>query len=205
MRQEFCYLCRTILNNMETTNQELVNIYAEATPNPETMKFVANRMILPNDSADFQTRESALRSPLATALFEKPYVNAVFIMNNFVTVTKLSTSDWSDIMQELRSFMKDYLEAGKEILNPREEKLTNEEESEVVQKIKDLLDMHVKPAVEMDGGAISFKSFEEGVVKVVLKGACSGCPSSTITLKSGIENLLKRMVPEVEAVEAEAE
>ncbi len=205
MRQEFCYLCRTILNNMETTNQELVNIYAEATPNPETMKFVANRMILPNDSADFQTRESALRSPLATALFEKPYVNAVFIMNNFVTVTKLSTSDWSDIMQELRAFMKDYLEAGKEILNPREEKLTNEEESEVVQKIKDLLDMHVKPAVEMDGGAISFKSFEEGVVKVVLKGACSGCPSSTITLKSGIENLLKRMVPEVEAVEAEAE
>lgn len=205
MRQEFCYLCRTILNNMETTNQELVNIYAEATPNPETMKFVANRMILPNDSADFQTRESALRSPLATALFEKPYVNAVFIMNNFVTVTKLSTSDWSDIMQELRAFMKDYLEAGKEILNPREEKLSNEEESEVVQKIKDLLDMHVKPAVEMDGGAISFKSFEEGVVKVVLKGACSGCPSSTITLKSGIENLLKRMVPEVEAVEAEAE
>lgn len=205
MRQEFCYLCRTILNNMETTNQELVNIYAEATPNPETMKFVANRMILPNDSADFQTRESALRSPLATALFEKPYVNAVFIMNNFVTVTKLSTFDWSDIMQELRAFMKDYLEAGKVILNPREEKLSDEEESEVVQKIKDLLDMHVKPAVEMDGGAISFKSFDEGVVKVVLKGACSGCPSSTITLKSGIENLLKRMVPEVEAVEAEAE
>lgn len=190
---------------MDTTNQELVNIYAEATPNPETMKFVANRMILPNDSADYQTRESALRSPLATALFEKPYVNAVFIMNNFVTVSKLSTFDWSDIMQELRAFVKEYLESGKDIINPREVKLSDAEESEVVQKIKDLLDMHVKPAVEMDGGAISFKSFEEGVVKVVLKGSCSGCPSSTITLKAGIENLLKRMVPEVESVEAEAE
>jgi Fe-S cluster biogenesis protein NfuA len=190
---------------METTKNELVNIYAEATPNPETMKFVANRMILPNESADFQTRESALRSPLAQALFEKPYVNAVFIMNNFVTVTKLSTYDWSDLTQELRLFVKDYLEANRPILNPREEKLSDEEESEVVQKIKELLDAHVKPAVEMDGGAISFKSFEEGVVKVVLKGSCSGCPSSTITLKSGIENLLKRMIPEVESVEAEAE
>lgn len=190
---------------MEPTKQELVNIYAEATPNPETMKFVANRMILPNDSADFQSREAALRSPLASALFEKPYVNAVFIMNNFVTITKLSTFDWSDIMQELRDFVKNYLESGAPIVNPREEKLSLEEVSEVEQKIKDLLDMHVKPAVEMDGGAISFKSFDEGVVKVVLKGACSGCPSSTITLKAGIENLLKRMVPEVEAVEAEAE
>lgn len=190
---------------MDTTKQELINIYAEATPNPETMKFVANRMILPNDSADFQTRESALKSPLATALFEKPYVNAVFIMNNFVTVTKLSTYEWPDIMQELRSFIKEYLESGKEIINVSEVKLSEEEESEIVTKIKDLLDTHVKPAVEMDGGAISFKSFDEGVVKVVLKGACSGCPSSTITLKAGIENLLKRMVPEVAAVEAEAE
>ncbi|MDX5321058.1 MAG: NifU family protein, partial [Bacteroidota bacterium] len=153
----------------------------------------------------FQSREAALRSPLATALFEKPYVNAVFIMNNFVTVTKLSTFDWSEVMQELRAFVKEYLEEGKPIINPKEEKLTAEEESEVVMKIKDLLDAHVKPAVEMDGGAISFKSFDEGVVKVVLKGSCSGCPSSTITLKAGIENLLKRMVPEVESVEAEAE
>jgi Fe-S cluster biogenesis protein NfuA len=187
------------------TRKELVNIYAEATPNPETMKFVANRMILPNESADFQSREAALRSPLAGALFQKPYVNAVFIMNNFVTVTKLSTVEWPDIMHELRDFVKEYLESGAPVLHPKEDKLTEEEENEVVRKIKDLLDTHVKPAVEMDGGAISFKSFEEGVVKVVLKGSCSGCPSSTITLKSGIENLLKRMVPEVDTVEAEAE
>ncbi|TNE78691.1 MAG: NifU family protein [Bacteroidetes bacterium] len=185
--------------------KELINIYAEATPNPETMKFVANRMILPNDSADFQSREAALRSPLATALFEKPYVNAVFIMNNFVTVSKVSTFEWATIMHELRDFVKEWLEEGKEIMSAREEKLSEEEENEVVMKIKDLLDAHVKPAVEMDGGAISFKSFDEGVVKVVLKGSCSGCPSSTITLKAGIENLLKRMIPEVESVEAEAE
>jgi len=190
---------------MQTQKNELVNIYAEATPNPETMKFVANRMILPNDSADFQNREAATRSPLAQTLFEKPYTNAVFIMNNFVTVSKVSTYEWDAIIPELREFFKDYLEADKPILNPVEEKLTDEEESEAVSKIKELLDAHVKPAVEMDGGAITFKSFEEGVVKVVLKGACSGCPSSTITLKAGIENLLKRMVPEVEAVEAEAE
>lgn len=190
---------------METTKKELVNIYAEATPNPETMKFVANRMILNNDSADFQTREAALKSPLATELFQLPYVNAVFIMNNFITISKLSTYEWPDIMHDLREFVKNYLEAGKEILAKREAGLNEEEENEIVKKIKDLLDTHVKPAVEMDGGMISFKSFDEGVVKVVLKGSCSGCPSSTITLKAGIENLLKRMVPEVEAVEAEAE
>jgi Fe-S cluster biogenesis protein NfuA len=187
------------------SNKQLINIYTEVTPNPETMKFVSNRMILPNDSADFQNREAAIKSPLATELFLFPYVNAVFIMNNFVTVTKVSNIDWPEIMHELRDFIKDYLEAGKEILKPREIELSEEEENEVVAKIKDLLDEHVKPAVEMDGGAISFKSFDAGVVKVVLKGSCSGCPSSTITLKAGIENLLKRMIPEVESVEAEAE
>ena len=184
--------------------QELINIYTEATPNPETMKFVANRMILPDDSADFQTRQAALKSPLAAKLFEFPFVNAVFIMNNFVTVTKLSTYEWFDISPKLKEFVKEYLESGAEILLPTEEKVTNENDSETVVKIKNMLDTYVKPAVEMDGGAITFQSFEEGIVKVELRGSCSGCPSSTITLKAGIENLLKRMVPEVEAVEAVA-
>lgn len=187
---------------MET--KELINIYTEATPNPETMKFVANRMILPDDSADFQTRQSALRSPLATKLFEFPFVNAVFIMNNFVTVTKLSTYEWYDIATQLKEFVKEYLESGATIINPVEKKEASGDDSEAVIKIKNMLDTYVKPAVEMDGGAITFKSFEEGVVKVELRGSCSGCPSSTITLKAGIENMLKRMVPEVEAVEAEA-
>lgn len=187
---------------MET--KELINIYTEATPNPETMKFVANRMILPDDSADFQTRQSALRSPLATKLFEFPFVNAVFIMNNFVTVTKLSTYEWFDIAPQLKEFVKEYLESGETIINPVEKKEVSSDDSEAVIKIKNMLDTYVKPAVEMDGGAIAFKSFEEGIVKVELRGSCSGCPSSTITLKAGIENMLKRMVPEVEAVEAEA-
>lgn len=187
---------------MET--KELINIYTEATPNPETMKFVANRMILPDDSADFQTRQSALRSPLATKLFEFPFVNAVFIMNNFVTVTKLSTYEWYDIAPQLKEFVKEYLESGETIINPVEKKEVSGDDSEAVIKIKNMLDTYVKPAVEMDGGAIAFKSFEEGIVKVELRGSCSGCPSSTITLKAGIENMLKRMVPEVEAVEAEA-
>lgn len=188
---------------MET--KELVLIYTEATPNPETMKFVANRMILHNESADFQTREQALRSPLATKLFEYPFVNAVFIMNNFVTVSKLSTYEWNEIAPQLKDFVKSYLESGEPILAKKEEAvLSDEEETEAVKKIKELLDNHVKPAVEMDGGLIAFKSFENGIVKVILQGSCSGCPSSTITLKAGIENLLKRMVPEVESVEAEA-
>ena len=184
--------------------QELINIYSEATPNPETMKFVANRMILPDASADFQTREAALKSPMATKLFELPFVNAVFIMNNFVTITKLSTYEWFDISPKLKEFVKEYLESGAEILHPVEEVENNSEDSDTVVKIKNMLDTYVKPAVEMDGGAITFQSFEEGVVKVELRGSCSGCPSSTITLKSGIENMLKRMVPEVEAVEAVA-
>lgn len=186
----------------DNSKKELVMIYSEATPNPETMKFVANRMILPGESANFNTREAALKSPLATKLFEFPFVNAVFIMNNFVTVTKLSTYEWFDLVPSLKDFFKDYLESGAEIIKKEEVSLNEDEENEVIKKIKNLLDTHVKPAVEMDGGAISFQSFDEGVVKVVLKGACSGCPSSTITLKAGIENLLKRMVPEVEAVEA---
>lgn len=184
--------------------QELINIYSEATPNPETMKFVANRMILADDSADFQTREAALKSPMATKLFELPFVNAVFIMNNFVTITKLSTYEWFDISPKLKDFVKEYLESGEEILHPVEEVENNSEDSDTVVKIKNMLDTYVKPAVEMDGGAITFQSFDEGIVKVELRGSCSGCPSSTITLKSGIENMLKRMVPEVEAVEAVA-
>lgn len=189
----------------EMTLDNMVMIYSEATPNPETMKFVANKMLLPDDSIYFQTRQAALKSPLATALFEFPFVNSVFIMNNFVTIGKLSTYEWPDITATLRDFIKEYLQNGGTILNV-EEKTTegDADEDAVVSRIKELLDLHVKPAVEMDGGAIHFKSFEEGVVTVTLKGSCSGCPSSTITLKAGIENMLKRMVPEVQAVEAEA-
>ena len=187
-----------------TINNELITIYAEATPNPESMKFVVNKMILPNDSVDFRVKERATNSPLGLALFEKPFVNGVFIMNNFVSITKTHDAVWTECIPELKEFIKNWVEEGKEVVSKNKD-LTEQEESEIVSKIKKLLDDHVKPAVEMDGGAISFKSFEEGVVTVVMKGSCSGCPSSTFTLKAGIENLLKRMVPEVVAVEAEPE
>ena len=186
------------------TLDEIITVYAEATPNPESMKFVSNKMIFANDSIDFRSKDKVEGSPFATALFEFPYVKGVFIMNNFVSVTKSVDYEWHDVIPTLKKFVQDYLQEGKEIVTPKKVELSEEDESEVVRKIKKLLDDHVKPAVEMDGGAITFKSFEDGVVNVVMKGSCSGCPSSTMTLKAGIENLLKRMVPEVEAVEAEA-
>lgn len=184
-------------------NTDQVNVYAEATPNPGSMKFVMSRMIFPNESMDYRNPSEARNSPLAQELFGFPYVKGIFIMNNFITITKTDEGEWPSIIPELRAFLKQYIEEGKVVVEKRAE-LTEEEESEVITKIKKLLADHVKPAVEMDGGAIDFKKFEQGVVTVVMKGSCSGCPSSTLTLKAGIENLLKRMVPEVEAVEAEA-
>lgn len=188
---------------MEKNINDIVTVYAEATPNPESMKFVANRMLLPNDSADFRNADAAKNSALATALFEMSFVKGVFIMNNFVSITKNSDYEWFDLIPDLRNFFTEWIEDGKEIISAKKE-LSEEEETEIERKIKQLLEDHVRPAVEMDGGAIDFKSFKNGVVTVQMKGSCSGCPSSTMTLKAGIENLLKRMVPEVESVEAEA-
>lgn len=188
---------------MEKNLENIITVYAEATPNPASMKFVANKMLLPNDSADFRNSSETERSPLAAALFEMPFVQGVFIMNNFISITKNGDYEWFDLIPDLRSFFTEWLEDGKEIINPVKQ-LSDEEESELETRIKQLLDDHVKPAVEMDGGAIDFKSFKDGVVTVQMKGSCSGCPSSTMTLKAGIENLLRRMVPEVQSVEAEA-
>jgi Fe-S cluster biogenesis protein NfuA len=188
---------------MESSPENLVTIYAEATPNPESMKFVSSSMLLPNDSADFRTAESAVDSELAKALFEMPFVKGVFIMNNFVSVTKNNDYEWFDLIPDLRQFFQEWIQDGKSIVSPKKQ-LSAEEETEVERKIRQLLEDHVRPAVEMDGGAIDFKSFQNGIVTVQMKGSCSGCPSSTMTLKAGIENLLKRMVPEVQAVEAEA-
>ncbi|MCB9252184.1 MAG: NifU family protein [Flavobacteriales bacterium] len=182
---------------------DLVNVYAEATPNPGSMKFVINRMICPNESVDFRNEQEVTGSPLAAELFKFPFVNGIFIMNNFITITKSPDSEWAINIPQLRDYIKSYLESGKTVIEKRTE-LSADEENEVITKIKKLLEDHVKPAVEMDGGAIDFKTFEQGVVTVTMKGSCSGCPSSTLTLKAGIENLLKRMVPEVQAVEAES-
>jgi Fe-S cluster biogenesis protein NfuA len=184
-----------------------VNIYTESNPNPNSLKFVVNFMLLPEGvTRDYPTSESTIEAPLAAKLFELPYVNRVFYMSNFVTVTKEESADWYEIKNDISSLIKNFLEEGKQILtekNVEEDHSVSDADSDVEVKIKGILDEYIRPAVEMDGGAISFHSFDEGVVKVLLKGSCSGCPSSTLTLKAGIENLLKKMVPGVEEVVAE--
>jgi Fe-S cluster biogenesis protein NfuA len=192
--------------------KDVIEIYTEMTPNPESLKFVTNRHILPNFQLDFKTRELASGSALAKTLFEIPFVNGVFIANNFVTITKNTEYEWIEITPELKEAVKQFLQSGakpvddallpKDILQEQNRTAANDDPET---KIKDLLDKYVKPAVQMDGGHIEFKSFEDGVVTLALQGSCSSCPSSTLTLKSGIEGLLKRMVPEVEEVIAEAE
>ena len=191
-------------------------LYTEETPNPETLKFVTNQMLYPRKMADFPKDQQELAaewSPLATALFGFEHVQGVYICNNFVTVTKAADQEWPSIMMELKSFIKKYVEEGGEVVKEgfeevkaaqeaQEEEQYTGENAELVNKIKQLLDKYVRPAVEMDGGNIKFHSFDQGVVNVVLQGSCSGCPSSTGTLKVGIEGMLKRMVPEVKSVEA---
>jgi Fe-S cluster biogenesis protein NfuA len=198
---------------MIKTGNPVISIYTEMTPNPETMKFVANKLLYPGKSIDFPDVSSAKPSPLAIELFGFPFIRSVFIASNFVTLSKTSETDWQDVIPTVRQFLKEYLEEGKSVIN-EEEVLTMKQEAsndvsadddDVVKRIKELLDNYVKPAVEMDGGAIQFKSYQEGVVNLMLQGSCSGCPSSMITLKAGIEGMMKRMIPEVKEVVAEAE
>lgn len=201
---------------METQTQSPVMLYTEQTPNPESLKFVTNK-ILYKGTADFKEQALAEEwSPLGKSLFDFPYVKGVYVCNNFVTVTKEFNYSWEDIMLKLKEFIKDYVTEGKEIVSEGFDDAMKEiedeigvsyqytgEEVELVKKIKELIDTYVKPAVEMDGGNIEFKSFNEGIVTVILQGSCSGCPSSTVTLKAGIEGMLKRMVPEVTEVVSE--
>lgn len=196
--------------------QSPVLIYTEQTPNPESLKFVTNRMLY-QGTADFRTRELAEEwSPLATYLYDKPFVKSVYICNNFVTVTKEMNYPWDEIMLPLKEEIKAYVGNGGQILNEgfaeamakiEEEQGASYEytgdQAEIVKKIKELIETYVKPAVEMDGGNIEFKSWDEGVVTVTMQGACSGCPSSTVTLQAGIEGMLKRMIPEVKSVVSE--
>jgi Fe-S cluster biogenesis protein NfuA len=188
----------------------VLEIYTEMTPNPESIKFVTNRHLLPNFQLDFRAKEMAEGSPLALHLFDIPFVKGVFISNNFVTITKKPDYDWFEITPEVKQAIQDFIQSGKRLVDDsllpkdviEEQKSSNAGDVSPENKIKDLLEKYVKPAIQMDGGHIEFRSFENGVVKLSLQGSCSGCPSSSLTLKSGIEGLLKRMVPEVEVVEA---
>jgi Fe-S cluster biogenesis protein NfuA len=180
-----------------------INVYTEATPNPATMKFIVNKLLI-NGSVDYATKESAESSPFAKELFKFSFVNGVFFASNFVTVTKFDGDSWDDIMPILKEFVKGAVESELKVKEEEHIENTDFEGSDTEVKIQQILHDYVRPAVEQDGGAITYKSFDEGIVTVELRGSCSGCPSSTVTLKAGIENLLKRMVPEVTEVVSEA-
>lgn len=190
-----------------------MSIYTEMTPNPETMKFVANKLLYPGKSIDFPDESAAGPSPLAKELFAFPFIRSVFIASNFVTLAKTAETNWDDVIPSVRQFLKEYLEEGRVVINEemvqakKEANVAAADDTDVVVRIKELLENYVKPAVEMDGGAISFKGFEPatGTVKLMMQGSCSGCPSSMITLKTGIEGMMKRMIPEVKEVVAESE
>ena len=195
-----------------------VTVYSEMTPNPATMKFVCNKHLLgTGESAEFNSKAEAKGySPLAEELFNLPFVNGVFIASNFVSVAKTDNLSWDFITMELREFIRSWISEEKEILIATPEKrsqdnaISSEQKkeyapSEYDDAIRDLLDEYVRPAVANDGGAIDFRGYENGIVTVVLKGACSGCPSSTATLKGGIESLLKEHLPDVTEVVAENE
>jgi len=204
---------QTKSGSMIKTGNPVISIYTEMTPNPETMKFVANKLLYPGKSIDLPDVDSAKPSPLAIELFGFPFIKAVFIASNFVTLTKTPDTEWTDVIPTIRQFLKEYLEEGKPVINEEEVAAMKQESSntvsadddDVVKRIKELLENYVKPAVEMDGGAIQFKEYKDGVVNLMLQGSCSGCPSSMITLKAGIEGMMKRMIPEVKEVVAEAE
>ena len=188
-----------------------VMIYTEATPNPATLIFVVNRPLMPDDFVELQNLEEAKGAPLAVHLFELGQISTVFISQNFITITKEEDVMWAEIMLPIKEKIKLYLESGQALFEEgfeKPKKATNQihaTDTDIEARIKGALDKYVKPAVEMDGGAISFVSFENGLLKLSLQGSCSGCPSSTVTLKQGIEGLMKRMVPEVELVEAVSE
>lgn len=206
---------------MDTTAKTPVTIYAESTPNPASMKFVANKLLVnAGITAEYLNAAEAKGSPLAVKLFQFPFVKSVFISGNYVAIAKTDAVAWDDIIFELRDFLRVYLTEGNIVVNElpaKKEVYTDSSfkttapaytdhavpQTETETKIVEVLEQYIRPAVEQDGGLITFKSFKEGIVTVILKGSCSGCPSSTITLKAGIEGLLKRMVPDVKEVVAE--
>lgn len=215
---------KPVIKEGSITKKVPVTVYAESTPNPGVMKFVANKP-LATSSFEFKTIDDTLHAPLAQALFGFPFVKEVFISANYVSVAKYNLTEWELIVMELREFIRSYIEDGKPVLsdeilenteNPTsastevtsnsEEKTTRAPFTDVEQEIVAILDEYIKPAVASDGGNIAFDSFNEDTktVRVVLQGACSGCPSSTLTLKNGIETMLREMlqgrVTTVEAV-----
>lgn len=194
---------------------KVIEVYAESTPNPAALKFVTGRILLGEGQVEYHNKQQASISPLASQLFDFSGVKSVFITGNFITIVKDSDTDWYELMPVFREFIKSFLSSGEKVFlsNPLPSSIRNGEtvseatmqpvaEGDMESQIRSVLEEYVLPAVEQDGGHIRLMSCDDGVVKVLLQGACSGCPSSTMTLKSGIENLLTRMVPGVKEVVA---
>lgn len=203
-----------------------ISVYAEMTPNPAVLKFVANKRLVETDSIEFKNIEEAQPSPLATKLFHFPFVKEVFITANYIAITKYDIVEWEEITMEMRELVREFIASGGTVVNEdalRQDPADAESEDPAKQhgpvahpgekpqnewdaldeKIASLLDEYVKPAVASDGGNIKFLNQEDGVVSVLLQGACSGCPSSTMTLKQGIEQMLQQMLPgQIKAVQA---
>jgi len=177
-------------------------IQTEQTPNPATLKFIPGRAVMATGTADFPNPESASRSPLAERLFQIDGVSGVFLGSDFVTVTKESGREWQLLKPAILGALMEHFTSGRPLILEPAEAATAGAESEVVAQIRELLDTRVRPAVAQDGGDIIFHGFEEGVVFLHMQGSCSGCPSSTATLKAGIENMLRHYIPEVVEVRA---
>ncbi|WP_435264153.1 NifU family protein [Tenacibaculum sp. nBUS_03] len=193
-----------IVKEEETTKKDAIEVYAEVTPNPAVMKFGTNKALTQTDVEFKNIDEASKSSPLAQALFNFPFVNEIFISENYISITKYDMVEWNEVYQEVRTFIRGYLQEGKKIISELPQKQTKqnveipkENLSDTEAKIVDILDEYIKPAVASDGGNIAFQSYDENSkrVSVILQGACSGCPSSTVTLKNGIETMLKEMLP----------
>ena len=177
-------------------------IQTEPTPNPSTLKFLPGRDVMGRGTADFLTKEGSAQSPLASRLFGVDGVASVFLGGDFITVGKAAEVDWSVLKPQVLAAIMDHYNSGEPVIHESTTGDSGEGDSDVVKQIKELLDTRVRPAVAQDGGDIIFRSFDDGIVYLHLQGACSGCPSSTATLKHGIENMLKYYVPEVVSVQA---
>jgi Fe-S cluster biogenesis protein NfuA len=196
-----------VREEVSSTKKEAVEVYAEVTPNPAVMKFGTNKALTQTDVEFKNIEEASKSSPLAQAIFNFPFVKEVFISDNYISITKYAMLEWNELFAEVRSFIREYLLEGKTIIKELPNEVSsNKTDEKIIPKVKlegipaqivDILDEYIKPAVAGDGGNIAFRSYDEQnkIVSVILQGACSGCPSSTATLKNGIETLLKEMLP----------
>ena len=176
-----------------------ISIHTEGTPNPNALKFVLDKVILESGSANFPDKNSSSNSPLAQKLFELPYVKEVFFGRDFITISKTTESAWDNIYDSLLKIINNYFESGEQILlKPETSSLKGS--NDIEQKIHEILDAQIRPAVASDGGDVIFDSYKDGVLKLHLQGSCSHCPSSIMTLKVGIESMLKKAIPEIKEV-----